>query len=1110
MIGKTSYLYLLGFATVSLFSSPDWENEQVFQVNREPARAHFVPFASAESALAGDTTKSERYMNLNGEWKFNWVPRPELRPKEFYRPNYNDSNWEEIPVPSHWELEGYGTPIYVSAGYPFKIDPPRVTSEPDPEYTAYEERNPVGSYRHTFSLPESWKDDRVFIHFGGVQSAFYLWINGERVGYSQGSMTPAEFEVSDYVTRGVNQLAVEVYRWSDGSYLEDQDMWRLSGIFRDVSLYATPQVRIRDFTVRTDLDEEYQDAELIIHPELDGHSPESFDKWTVEARLFDNAGNEVLAEPLRHDAAPILNKDYEASILVDRTPQRGPRKFGWMSAEVKNPAKWTAETPDLYRLVLSLSDEANNIVESVAIDVGFREIEIRDGRLWVNGKPVRLRGVNRHEHDPETGHVMTEEQMVEDIRLMKRANVNAVRTAHYPDVPRWYELCDRYGLYVMDEANVETHGLRGYLASEPEWQASFLDRAIRMAERDKNFPSIIMWSLGNESGYGPNFAAMSAWLKDFDPTRPVHYEGAQAEPTDPAMVDVISRFYPRVMDEYLNPGIPEGEEKERAENARWERLLKIALNPADNRPVLTSEYAHCMGNSLGNLQEYWDEIYSHPRMLGGFIWDWADQGLYKKAPDGSRYIAYGGDFGDVPNLGAFCLNGVVFSDRQITPQFHELRKVYQPVEIELVARTPEKLKISVTNRHHHVALDNNDIRWELIRNGKIHETGSYPSLELAPGESTLIELANPVPEATNPEDEFHFKIGFATLEDVFWAEAGYEVAWEQFPLMVETPLPEPLQIEEMPELQVEEDADHIIIKGDSFLVRFSRDTASLDKLEYEGESYLSQQAENPGPVLQAYRAYTDNDHGFGNWLADDWLDAKLNHLDRSARDAKLINRTSHSVTVETEAVSQASEGSFKHLASWTVFGDGTVRVENDFLPSGNFPPLPRIGIVMALSETLEQYSWYGRGPHENHADRKQSAAIGVWNSTVTEQYVPYARPQETGNKEEIRWLSLRSEAGNGLMIVAEDRGMSASALHFTANQLDEADHTYNLKPRADVILSLNAAHSGLGNSSCGPGVLEKYSVPVKPYSLTYHIQPLKPGDEESELRIRNKDYRTSN
>ena len=638
----------------------DWEDNHVLQINREPARAYFIPYGK---------TQGDRMLSLNGDWRFRWTKTPDERIRDFYRVDYDDSQWATLPVPANWEVNGYGTPIYVSAGYPFKIDPPYVTREPKKDWTTYEERNPTGQYRRTFVLPDGWHatvpdgspsgNGQTFLRFEGVMSAFYVWVNGLRVGYSQGSMEPSEFNVTPYIKKGENQIAIEVYKYSDGSYLEDQDFWRFGGIHRDVLLYHTPDVRIRDVAARASMD-----GVLQINPQFSVYNGETGDGYRLVATLFDgtrSVGSDSVA------ADEVLDLSHKAARMNEWYPQRGHRKFARMEMKVENPRLWSVEHPNLYTLRLQLQNANGKTIESVTQKVGFRTIAIRDGQLLINGQSIKIRGVNRHEHDPYTARVMTEERMLQDLQLMKAANINAVRLAHYPNCPRWYELCDSLGMYVMDEADCETHGLRGTLASTPDWGDAFLDRAIRMAERDKNHPSIIFWSLGNESGYGPNQAAMSAWLHEFDPTRPVHYEGAQGSP-DPSTVDVISRFYPRVMQEYLNPGIPEGSDQERAENARWERLLEIAQREGDHctwvgsdggpRPVLTSEYTHAMGNALGNFKEYWDEMNSNPRMLGGFIWDWVDQGIAlneKLGMSNEKWfsipkdaVLYGGDFGDKP------------------------------------------------------------------------------------------------------------------------------------------------------------------------------------------------------------------------------------------------------------------------------------------------------------------------------------------------------------------------------------------------------------------------------------------------------------------------------
>ncbi len=1065
---------------------PEWENEQVFHLNREPARASFVPFATVEQAKAGQVGTSPWFMSLSSEtaWRFHWVPRPEERPMDFWREDFNDAKWKTFPVPANWEVNGYGTPIYASSGYVFKIDPPRVTSEPPADYTTLQERNAVGSYRRTFEVPATWSGRRVFVHFGGVQSGFYVWVNGVRVGYSEGSRSPAEFDITAQVRPGKNLIAVEVYRFTDGSYLEDQDMWRFGGIQRDITLFSTAQARISDFTVRTDLDAAYKDGTLRIEPELAASAGQSLTGWTVQAELFDAAGKPVLAQPLKQDAVPILNREFKPEILNERTPQRGVRKFGWLEAAVANPAKWTAETPNLYRVVLTLRDDQGAVVEAVGCDVGFRKIEIKRGRFLINGAPIKMRGVNRHELDPDRGQAVTLERMVQDIRLMKRANINAVRTCHYPDDPRWYELCDRYGLYVIDEADLETHGVRGWLASQPAWAAAFLDRAVRLAERDKNHASVIMWSLGNEAGYGPNFAAMSAWLKDFDPTRPIHYEGAQGKP-DPATVDVISRFYPRTMDRYLNPGVPADSTAERPENARWERLVELATADDGERPVLTSEYAHVMGNALGNMQEYWTEIYWHPRLLGGFIWEWADQGLRKTAADGTRFIAYGGDFDDKPNLGVFAIKGVVTADRVTTPKFDEVQKIYQPVHVLGTGLKLGDVRVRFTNRYDHLNLDTLEIRWTVRSDGAVVQSGVLPIVAAVPGKAP--EVPVPVQPIENPVAgaDYWLEFEFYPRTTPAWAEAPYALAREQLKLDVPTPAVSARAPGPMAPLALVEKGDELTVTGKIFALKFSRAAGTLVSLDYgHGELLAPAGGGQPaGPILQAWRAPTDNDKGFGKWLAREWTQAGLDKLVRTVESFKVTQPSADTVRIETVATSTAAKGSFKHQAVWTVHGNGVVELANEFTPAGELPPLPRIGVVLRAGAGLENFRWYGRGPGENYVDRKSSTFMGLWSGTVTGQYVPYVRPQETGNKEDVRWLTLTDADGRGLMVVAEGEPMAVSALHYSSADLTGLRHAHQLKARPEVVLSLDARQCGLGNSSCGPGVLEKYAVPVQPYSL---------------------------
>lgn len=1056
----------------------DWENHHVLQINREPARAAFTPF----HAQKGDCS-----IYLDGTWKFRWTPVPDERIVEFYQTDFNDKDWVGFPVPANWEVNGYGTPIYVSAGYPFKIDPPRVMGEPKVDYTTYKERNPVGQYRRSFQLPAGWEArGQTFLRFEGVMSAFYVWINGERVGYSQGSMEPSEFNITNYLHAGENQIALEVYRYSDGSYLEDQDFWRFGGIHRSIHLLHTPDIRIRDYAVRTlPVSTDYQDFILQIDPQFSVYRGMTGKGTTLQGVLKDASGREIAT--LKGDVEDILDLEHKAGRMNEWYPQRGPRKLGRMSATIKSPKRWTAETPYLYKLHLTLLTAEGEVIEQVEQSVGFRSVEIRNGQLLVNGAPVRFRGVNRHEHDPRTARVMSEERMLQDILLMKQANINAVRTSHYPNVSRWYELCDSLGLYVMDEADIEEHGLRGILASTPDWHAAFLDRAVRMAERDKNHPSIVMWSMGNESGYGPNFAAISAWLHDFDPTRPVHYEGAQGaggEP-DPKTVDVISRFYTRVKQEYLNPGIAEGEDKERAENARWERLLEIAERTNDNRPVMTSEYAHSMGNALGNFKEYWDEIYSNPRMLGGFIWDWVDQGIYKTLPDGRIMVAYGGDFGDKPNLKAFCFNGLLMSDRETTPKYWEVKKVYSPVELRV-----ESGELRVTNRNHHTDLSQYRCLWTLSIDGKQKDQGEITLPEVAPGESETIPLPVSIAgkkASAKATSDLRLTISFILKRDALWAKAGHEVAWEQFCIQEGALLSS--KLENRGRLKVRADEEHLSISGSGFSIQWEKNaTGSLTSLTYHGKEMLAHPADFPlQPVTQAFRAPTDNDKSFGNWLAKDWSLHQMDNPRISLDSFKHEVREDGAVIVRVQTRNRYKEGAIVTTSLYTILSDGTIDLKTTFQPQGILPELPRLGIAFCLSSDYNTFIWQGRGPQDNYPDRKTSAAVGLWKGSVADQYMHYPRPQDSGNKEEVRLLMLTDRHGKGIRVDAVEDVFSASALHYTAQDLYKETHDCNLKPRSEIILSLDAAVLGLGNSSCGPGVLKKYAIDKKEHTLHIRI-----------------------
>ena len=1056
------------------------------QINREPARAAFMPYGAE---------RGDRSVSLNGMWKFRWTKTPDERIPDFYRTDFDDSAWTDFAVPANWEVNGYGTPIYSSSGYTFRIDPPYVMGEPKPSYTTFTERNPVGQYRRTFDLPdESAREGQTFIRFDGVMSAFYVWVNGRRAGYSESSMDAAEFNITPFLTEGRNTVAVEVYRYSDGSYLEDQDFWRFGGIQRDVTLFHTPDVRLCDYTVRTIPQDGYEDFTLEIDPRLSVYRGERGEGCRVTAELTDKDGRTVFRGEA--DAEPILDLDHKAAVMNEWFPQRGPRKTGRIKALIKSPHRWTAETPYLYTLRLALEDSLGRVLERVSGKVGFRSVEVRDGQVLVNGRPIRFRGVNRHEHDPQTARVMSEERMLEDVLLMKKANINAVRTAHYPNHPRFYELCDSIGLYVMDEANIEEHGLRGTLASRSDWHASFLDRAIRMAERDKNHACIVFWSMGNESGYGPNFAAISAWLKDFDPTRPIHYEGAQGvdgQP-DPKTVDVISRFYPRTQGEYLNPGIPEGADEERAENARWERLLSIAERENDNRPVLTSEYAHSMGNALGNFQEYWDEIYSNHRMLGGFIWDWVDQSLYRTLPDGRRQVAYGGDFGDTPNLKAFCNNGIVLCDRTITPKYLEVKKVYQPVYMRLANWDSDAAlcSIEMTNHNHHVGMEGYRCLWTLLVNGRRTASGEAELPYIMPAESknVNIDLAKPAKKIDWEQDDVRLNLSIVLRSTTDWAEAGYEVAAEQIALKDNLMRLAQTDVRGGRALELTREGGSIRVRNNAVDLLWDEGTATLRHLSYGGREVFHAKDSLAAANFHAFRAPTDNDKSFGNWLAKDWKKHGM-HAPRVTKVGLRADEASDgTVTVTASRRYTYLAGSILVETIYKVYRDGTVDLAETYTPEGELPELPRLGTCFVADEAFDRVEWYGLGPMETYPDRQRSASIGWWKSRAGEQYTHYPRPQDSGNLESVALIRLRDEGGRGVQVSALERPFSASALPYSVMDIYGASHDCDLRPSGAVYLCVDAAVLGLGNSSCGPGVLKKYAIEKVPHTLRVRISPL--------------------
>ncbi len=1043
----------------------DWEDEEIIGIGKEAPHCTGLPFPDAESAVASLSAHAPAGLrkarldtpfckSLNGKWKFHWSKRPDERPTDFYKPGFDVGDWDSITVPSNWQLQGYGTPIYVNRQYPHAKDPPRIMSQVPENFTAYEARNPVGSYRHSFKVPAEWDDRQVFIHFDGVESAFYLWINGEKVGYSQGSRTPAEFNITPYLKAGENTLAVEVYRWSDGSYLEDQDFWRLSGIYRQVYLFSTSRQDIYDFFATCDLDSDYRDARLSVEAKVRNYTGRDT-LCMLGTTLYDQNGKPVSQASKKVPVAVAAHAAGSVNIEMD----------------VDEPAKWTAEKPRLYKLALTLETAEGKVLEAKACNFGFREIEWDDGRFLVNGTPVLLKGVNRHEHDPDTGHAMPMETMIRDIELMKRHNVNCVRTAHYPDQPVWYDLCDLYGLYVMDEANVESHGM-GFgddsLAKKPSWKKAHIDRIVRMVERDKNHPSIVIWSLGNEAGRGENISDAVKAVHALDPTRPVHYEGM------PWVTDMDSIMYPNI------------------------GQMIMAGRKDERKPFIVCEYAHSMGNSTGNLKEWWEVFEKYPRLIGACIWDWVDQGLRKYTgetnEDGERewFFAYGGDYGDVPNGGNFCINGVTTPDRSVTPKLLEVKRVYQYFDADLRKARSENIEVEIFNKYFFSNLQEFDCAWTLSEDGLTLAQGEMGPLDIAPGESKTVSIPVAQP-SLHAGREYFLNIDLKVPEKTVYCEAGYPIASKQLAVPYDVPAADRLDWKGMPPVAISEQAGSIEVSGESFQARFDKKKGMLSTLSYNGSDVLES---GQGPRLNLYRALVDNDkREMGSLVRRTGIN-DLEFRVAAIRTEKIAEAVAR-VAVWLDCRGKNGVG-FEHLAAYTFFGDGTLNIDSSVEPYGEIELLPKIGLEMFLPRRMDNFTWLGRGPHESYRDRQTGADVGRYSGKVADQYQDYVRPQENGNKTDVRWAALTGSKGEGLMVVPGNP-LSMSVHHNTAEDFAEADHGIDLEPRDAVVLCVDVAHMGLGNDSCGPPPLEKYRLQAVPTNFCCNLRHISSGEDPESL-----------
>ena len=1015
-------------------SVPDWENPELTSFNTTKPHVTYVPFDTEAKAIKNKPEESSAFLSLNGKWKFKLSDNYTQVPSGFFQAGFNASSWALIDVPSTWEVQGYSYPIYTNSDYEYSPKnpfPPHIPS-------VY---NPVGTYLTEINFPETFKGKNVFIHFGAVKSFFYIWLNGKYIGFSKDSKTPAEFDLTPYIKEGSNTVALQVFRWNDGSYLECQDMWRMSGINRDVFVYARPQTFVRDFFAKGNLKDNYTKGNLEIDVLFNKLTAEDSKKYKLQINLYDK----------NNTIKPVSTE----TVSLDQTAGKDSLHYEKVISDIK---KWTAEIPDLYILTLNLLDQNGKCIESLSNHIGFRTSEIKNGLLLINGVAVKLKGVNRHEFDPVKGHVISREMMLLDVKLMKQNNINAVRTCHYPNDPYWYELCDEYGLYVIDEANIESHGM-GYdpdrtLGNNPVWKNAHIDRTRRMLERDKNHPSVIIWSLGNEAGNGCNFQATYTWIKTRDLSRPVQYERAGLEWN----TDIYCPMYAKVKD-----------------------ILNYASKKQD-RPLIECEYAHAMGNSTGNLIDYWDAIDNNEQLQGGFIWDWVDQGLQKFDSIGRKYWAFGGDFGpkDVPSDGNFCTNGLVFPDRVPHPGLSEVKKVYQYVKFNAIDL--KKLSFRVTNRYAFIDLKNTVLNWEITENGINIAKGTFTTENMVPGTSHEYSVAWKSP-TSKPGRIYYINLYLVTTDDKPLLGKGYVLASEQFELLYSI-APALINSSTLPALTSSETDKNITIKGKSFAIQFDKLTGTISSFAFENQQLIEQ-----GPLPNFRRAPLDNDVGSKMFVkCKPWFDASENRIVKSI----VLNKSDEKAVKVTVIFSLPDAGSVL-TSIYTVTGKGDILVENSLQAGKDLPWIPRLGVNMRLKGSLNQVDWLGRGPFENYVDRKTAAFVGKYHSTTSEMYTPYVRPQENGYRTDVKWISINDGKSVGLYFEGLPN-LGFSALPYTYDDLkgfeQKGKHGNLLTKQSFTDLNLDYLQCGIGgDDSWGSWPMEKYLIPAKDYSWSYRIRP---------------------
>lgn len=1013
-----------------IFTFTEWENEKVVEIQKEPAHATFVSYTSIEQALRDQATASPWYQSLNGAWKFLFTEKADSRLRDFYAPELDDRQWHSIPVPGNWELHGFGLPIYTNIIYPFPKNPPFI----DRAFS------PVGTYRKTFTVPEDWKGREVILHFGSVTGAMYVYVNGQEVGFSKVSKTPAEFNITRFLKPGENLLALQVFRWHDGSYLEDQDFWRLTGIERDVYLEAKNKTRIRDFFIDATLDKTYKTGLLSVSLDLVNPNKENL---TATAYLYDRSGKRILQ--------------------LSGKPDTG-RKTYTFAGSIPQVQPWTAETPNLYSLVFEVKNAAGTVLDIAGHKAGFRKIEIRNAQLLVNGKKIMVHGVNRHDHDDELGHVITRETMLQDIKLMKQYNINAVRTAHYPNDPYWLQLCDEYGLYVVSEANIEVHGMGATLqgpfdksvhpAYLPSWAPAFMDRIQRMVERDKNHPSVIIWSMGNECGNGQVFFDAYQWIKERDKSRPVQFEQAGEE----SNTDIVCPMYPSI-----------------------EYMKRYASDTTKHRPFIMCEYAHAMGNSSGNFQEYYDIIRSSPHMQGGFIWDWMDQGLKTQDQHGKVFWAYGGDFGarHLQNDENFCSNGLLAADHSPHPGIFEVKKVYQNIRFKNIDW--RKGEILVTNAFAFTNLADYTFKWVLNENGAVVKSGSF-ELDLGPDSSKSVKLDLP---AMASNREYTLNVFAYTKTATEMIPKGHEIAREEFggdsgEFFAGKPAAEG-------KLTIQTGNDVLDFQSGAVSGRFHLKQGELRAYQVNGEPLFLQ-----FPTPYFWRAPTDND--FGNKMPEKlgiWrtahVNTKLVSVDVAEQHAEGIRINVHYKLTDIQA---------DYWLNYQVRGDGSIQVTATIDLGGNpLPEMPRYGMRMRLPKTMEQISFYGRGPWENYSDRNTASFLGIYAQHLQDQFVKnYIRPQENGYRTDVRWVQFLKGATGVRFTGMQPIGFSA--LPYTAEDLDpgitkKQQHPTDLREQNFISVHIDLKQRGVGgDDSWGKLPHEPYLLKEKKYTYSYLIQPV--------------------